>query len=120
MAKTTGENMKNRATKLIHKAKSIYFCNKIDDCAQSKDIGESWKLINSLLRKNRKSNNVPQLKIDDITISDDNLIAESLNDFFVNIGKELASVIESNRNVNDIDFRSTHHTIGDLLLQQTT
>ena len=89
------KELRNKVNSEIRKAKSIYFCNRINDCAQSKDIGQSWKVINNLLGKNRKSNNIPQLKIDDIIISDDNLIAESLNDFFINIGAKLAS--ESDR-----------------------
>ena len=46
----------------------------------------SWKLINILLGKNKKSNNISQLKCDDVVISDDTLKAEAFNDFFVNIG----------------------------------
>ena len=98
------KELRNKGNSEIRKAKSIFFCNKINDCAQSKDIGQSWKLINNLLGKNRKSNNIPQLKIDDIIISDDNLIAKSLDDFFVNIGAKLASEIESDTEINNINF----------------
>ena len=98
------KELRNKVNSEIRKAKSIYFCNRINDCAQSKDIGQSWKVINNLLGKNRKSNNIPQLKIDDIIISDDNLIAESLNDFFINIGAKLASEIECDTEINNINF----------------
>ena len=49
------------------------------------------KLVDKLLG-NRKSNNISQLKIADVTtISDDKLLAETFNAFFVNIGTTLAS-----------------------------
>ena len=37
------------------------------------------------------------------------MIAVSLNEFFVNIGKELASEIESDTEINGSDFRSNRH-----------
>ena len=76
----------------------MFFRNKFE---QSKDPGQSWKLINDLLGKNRKSN-ISQLKIDDVTtISDDKLLAETFNEFFVNIWTTLASEIEyESMNVN--------------------
>ena len=53
------------------------------------------------LGKNKKSNNIPQLKIDDITISDDCRI---FNDFFVNNGAKLASGIETGTEINNINI----------------
>jgi hypothetical protein len=77
----------------------MFFCNKFEECAQSKDPGQSWKLINDLLGKNRKSNNISQLKIDDVTtISDDKLLAETFKE---DIATTLASEIEyESMNVN--------------------
>ncbi len=63
-------------------AELIYFCNKIEDCAQSKDIKQSWNLINHLMGKNVKSNTISQLKTDCSVISDDKLKSEAFNDFF--------------------------------------
>ena len=72
------------------------FCKKINDCAQAKDPKQSWKLINELLGKNNKANNIAQLKIDNTIITDGRMIAESFNDYFVNIGAKLANEIENN------------------------
>ena len=41
-----------------------------------------------------------------VYISHDNLIAESLNNIFVNIGAKLASEIESDKEINNINFHS--------------
>ena len=94
----------------IRKAKTKFFCNKIEDCAQSNDLGRSWKLINNLLSKNRKCNYVSLLKTDDATtVADDNLIAETFNDFFVNIGTKLASETEGDRkNAYECDSVNMH------------
>ena len=59
------KELRNKVNYEIRKAKTKFFCNKIEDCAQSNDLGQSWKLINNLLSKNRKCNYVPLLKTDD-------------------------------------------------------
>ena len=81
------------------------FCKKIKDCAQAKDPKQSWKLINELLGKNNRGNNISQLKIDETIISDDIKNAESLNAYFVSIGAKLASAIEN----NSLDSSSSHN-----------
>ncbi|CAB4022158.1 Hypothetical predicted protein, partial [Paramuricea clavata] len=94
--------IRNKVNSELKKAKKNYFCNKIKDCVRVKDPKQSWKLINNLLGKNNKSNNISQLKVEDVIISDDIKIAESFNDFFVNIGAKLANEIE----INSTDFTS--------------
>jgi hypothetical protein len=46
------------------------------------------------LGRNFKSNNIPQLKIGDTIISDNLMIAEAFNDFFVSIGPKLPAEID--------------------------
>jgi hypothetical protein len=46
------------------------------------------------LGKNFKSNNILQLKIGDTIISDNLIIAEAFNDFFVSIGPKLFAEID--------------------------
>ena len=50
----------NKVNSELHKAKKRYFCDKFEDCAQTKDPKQSWHHINHLLGKNFKSNNIPQ------------------------------------------------------------
>ena len=47
------------------------------------DSKKTWKLMNLLLGKNAKSNNVNELLIDGISVSDPTFIAEELNDCFI-------------------------------------
>ena len=93
---TKYKELRNKVNAELIKAKTNYFCNKIEDCAQSKDIKQSWNLINHLMGKNMKSNTISQLKMDNSVISDDKLKSEALNEYFVNIGAKLANEIEDN------------------------
>ena len=70
----------------------------------------SWKLINILLGKNKKSNNISQLKCDDVVISDDTLKAEAFNDFFVNIGVNLANEIENDSLCTNFSDDENYHS----------
>ena len=74
----------------MYKAKKSYFCDKFENCAQTKDPKQSWHHINHLLDKNYKSNNIPQIKVGETIISDNLMIAEVFNDFFVSIGPKLS------------------------------
>ena len=59
-------------------------------------------MINNLLGKNtNKTTNVSEISINDMIISDYKLIAESFNDYFINIRPKLAA--ESNNDPNDDD-----------------
>lgn len=82
---------RNKVNIEMRKTKSKYFCEKIEDCTHSKDVKKSWSLINTILGRKRKSTNVKELLINNTTISDDEAIAESFNDYFTNIGMKLAA-----------------------------
>ncbi len=77
------KDTRNKVNSELCKAKKCYFCDKFEICAQTKDPKQSWHRINHLLDKNYKSGNIPQLIIDDTIISDNLLIAETFNDFFL-------------------------------------
>ena len=85
---------RNNVNSEIRLAKKKYFCDKINECAQIHNPRKSSSLINDLLGKKRKSNNITELHVKDVIISEDNLIAETFNDFFIHIGSKLASEID--------------------------
>ena len=85
---------RNNVNSEMRLAKKKYFCNKINECAKINNPRKSWSLINDLLRKKIKSNSITELRVNDVTISKDNLIAETFNDFFIHIGSKLASEID--------------------------
>ena len=51
---------------------------------------QAWTLINTLLGKNSKPNNLSEVSVSDNLVS----MAEALNDNFVNIGSTLAAEYE--------------------------
>ena len=53
-----------------------------------------WTLINTLLGKNNKPNNLSEPLVNDNLVSDPKSMADSLNDYFVNIGLTLAAEYE--------------------------
>ena len=77
-----------------------------------------WKLINSLMSHNSKSNRIKEIKVDDQIISNNNKVAEAFNDYFINIGPKSATDVTrlSPNNVNtylklpDSDSPSFHFT----------
>ena len=59
----------------------------------SKNSKESWDLINKLLNRTTKTNSINNIKTGDQNITDDVDIANTFNNFFVEIGPKLASDI---------------------------
>ena len=62
---------RNNINSKIRLAKKKYFCDKINECAQTNNSRKSWSLINDLLGKKTKSNNITELYVNDVIISDD-------------------------------------------------
>ncbi len=85
----------------MRQAKSKYFCEKIQN--SSKDVKKSWSLISTLLGRKGNQTNVKQLIIDDIIISDDKSIAESFNDYFINVVINIATESEQLYDISSDD-----------------
>ena len=67
----------------MRKSKSNYFQQKIKDCEKI-DPKATWKLINSLVGKSRKSNHVTEIELEGKNPVDGSEISESFNDYFIN------------------------------------
>ena len=76
--------------------KRIYFANKI--ALLKGDIKGTWKTINSVLIGKSKTTNITSLDIEGKRICDNKNIAESLNQFFCNIGINLSKDIPNTEN----------------------
>ena len=83
--------MRNKANIQLRESKAKFYHKEIGDCAKLKDFKKIWSLINSLTGKNKKSTSITEITVDNNNISDRKLIAESFNEYFVNIGPKLAS-----------------------------
>src|SRR6266516_5105230 len=60
---------------------------------RANDSRKTWKLINSLLNKNTKSEMPRFFKINDSTVSDSKEIVDAFNKYFVEIGPRLEKKI---------------------------
>ena len=66
-------------------AKSHFYQCEFQNCCRSSDLKKTWALINSLSGKKNKSSHINEIVVNNNTISDPKAIAESFNDYFVNI-----------------------------------
>ena len=76
---------RNRVNVAMRSAKKVYFRDKIKECSQCGNVKTSWKLINTLLNRNKKATNVNELHINDSVVVDKQ-IADAFNEYFVQIG----------------------------------
>ena len=75
----------------MRKSKIDFYQKEIGDCTYSNDFKKIWCLINSNTGRNNKSSSITEISVNDNSITDSKLIAESFNEYFVNIGPSLAS-----------------------------
>ncbi len=113
----TGENLhkfktyRNKLHNLLRNSKRSYYDVKFKQSVNN--MKHTWKNINSLLGRNKQNLSHTHFKRDtgEYT-SDPNLISNDFNDFFVNIGPNLASQIENeNQNYSDFLFHPSNHTM---------
>ena len=99
---------RNQVNSEIKNLKANYFKTKISECQQQNNIKKSWSLINNLLGKNSKSTVTNEISIDRNVFTDRNLIANKLNEYFVNVGPSVAHEVEENHPIS-----ADQTTIGD-------
>ena len=75
----------------LRKAKTNYFSSRIVD--QKCNPKKVWRAINNLLGKQNKNSEVNELKVQGNILNNSKDIAESFNNYFSNIGPDLASQI---------------------------
>ena len=88
--------VRNRVNKLNLDLKREFFAKKISSYAG--DLKGSWKVINQVLNKKSKTTQVSCLNVEGETILDNKAIAESMNNFFCDIGKKLSDKIPDTLN----------------------
>ena len=103
--------MRNKVNKLNTESKREYFSNKI--ASHNGDLKNTWKTINLVLNQKSKTTQIASLDVDGKQVCDNKAIAESMNDFFCNIGKNLSDklpqtenpLLESRFSVNEHNLR---------------
>ena len=115
-------NYKRELKKKFKKAEKEYYTNKFENCHG--DSASTWKLTNNLLGRNNKSNNPTMINFNRRDITDHEEMCIIFNNYFVNMGTNLASAITDDgpdplsylgpRSVNSFNFMGTgyHSTRG--------
>ena len=86
--------MRNRVNKLNLNLKREFFTNK--NASYNGDLKNTWKTINQVLNKKSLTTHIPSLEVEGKTVSGDT--AESMNNFFCEIGKTLSDKIHQSSN----------------------
>ena len=85
------KTFKNRVNIAIRHAKAEYYRNKI--AQQNKNPKEAWKTINNLLGRSPSDTTVNELNVNGSNITSEDEIANAFNEYFTNIGPNLANSI---------------------------
>ena len=84
---------RNMLNKIIKNAQKEYYKNLIKQ--HSNNCIGLWKTLGSIISKKKKVTNINKLKINGKDINDPIQIANTVNDFFTNIGPKLASKFQN-------------------------
>ena len=81
--------LRNMVTKRIREARINFYHNKLEDSGG--DNKGVWNTLNALLNRNSYGDASTNFVIEEHETSDENLIASKMNEYFSNVGKQLAS-----------------------------
>ena len=94
ISKTTYCNYRNFVTKMIRKSKIKYYENKFNNVKNN--IKQTWRIINGVMKpkNNLKQNVIQKLIFNNAIYTNGNDISNIFNDFFVNIGNNIAESVD--------------------------
>uniref|UniRef100_A0A8D8Z605 Uncharacterized protein n=1 Tax=Cacopsylla melanoneura TaxID=428564 RepID=A0A8D8Z605_9HEMI len=101
--------------KVIKKAKGLYTVQQIKQAPKNKKIKTIWNVIKSHSKYNKKSVADPfKLKIGDSNIDDPKTVANTFNQFWINVAKETLNSQSSSSPLpppssSSLPFSSHHH-----------
>ena len=78
------KKFRNTINRDIKLSKKSYYSQYFNECKHN--MKKTWKGINELINTRSSLNNINQLNLNNNIITDPKLIANSINDFFVNVG----------------------------------
>ena len=110
------KNYRNKLTSILREAEKNYYSNLLNE--HKSNIKETWKILNNCIQRGKKSKGYPEVFKDGETlISDCKQITNGFNNFFANIGPNLAKIIPESR-VRASDFIKYNAT-SSMFLQPT-
>lgn len=75
----------------MRKAEKNYYANKFEQAKGN--LSHTWQIIKGLINSEQVNKQIGEIRIDNTTITDKNKIANKFNDYFINIGPQLANKI---------------------------
>ena len=84
---------RNRLKTVIDKSKADFYHNKFQQIHSN--IRQTWQLLNAVTKGHATANEIAYITVDGEKTSDNTIIANNLNKYFINIDKDLASKIPS-------------------------
>ena len=88
--------MRNIIVNKVKHAKKEYYHNQLKKAKGN--MSKTWNVINMALGKEKKKTNVSKIVVDDKCISDEKVIPDLFNDYFVNVGYNLNTKFISRKN----------------------
>lgn len=90
---------RNKTNDLLKKTKKEFYCKKIAE--NKNNIRKLWEIIKEGLNENTNNNQKISLVHENQSIIDETQIAEIYNDYFINIGKNMADKIKVEKKLKD-------------------
>ena len=89
------KTFRNKTNAIIKKVQENYYKNIIN--SHSNDSKNLWKTFGNILNKNKQSHkNIVNINTNNSIIDNKQVISETFNDFFCNIGRNLANKFSNN------------------------
>ena len=112
------KNYKNKLTRILRNSEKDYYDKLLVE--QKNNIKGTWSILNSIIGKKKTSNAYPEIfKHKDKIYKSEKEISNGFNDFFVNVGPDLAKNIVAPDNV-DIDKYLNNRTVNSMFLTPIT
>ena len=94
----------NKLTTILRNSEKIYYSTLLDK--EKNNIKGTWKILNTIIRKGQQSSPLPdKFMSNGKTVTHKKYIANGFNDFFVNVGPNLAKDINiPNENIHVLDY----------------
>ena len=89
---------RNKLKTLLEKAAKEFYAHKLNECHGN--LKKTWKIINNLMTKSDHDNSSDSIEFNynNSPITDKKIIGEKFNDYFIDIGKNLAEKIPISQN----------------------
>jgi hypothetical protein len=105
---------RNKTDENFQKFKRLYYQHRVNSCKSPKMV---WEAYNELINKNTSKLDVSELKINNVSITDDQLIAEQFNQYFSSVGEAIAESI-SNVNIDPLSYLNYNEQLPSLNLNE--